>query len=262
MKSYLDYLRIGSWHDTAVLDFAMLRKWANDWKPGKWLQYRGHHSAELNAFYGIGEQGGRRHYIMRIAGSGADSLWSAWGVTEDWYATRIDVQRTIRRPENWDAIEEYRGLQVPRRSKSIIESETGGTIYLGVRTSETFCRIYEKIVDSDKYLRLEFELKGKKALACQAALKQHGLELLDTVFNSLVADFGLPEAWERLFDSSALDAQPHYLAVTRSRKLESVLEWLSSLESSILKYGNDPEIGGTVKAFVASWHRKLDNQDI
>lgn len=258
MKAYIDYLRLASWSDgVAALHLGDFRQIAHDWKPGRWLQYHGQYSADSNAYYGIGEQNGRRHYVMRLAGASSSKLGEMARDWEDCYCTRFDVQVTVERPSVWHTMVEYTNLDSGKRQKSLIDSATGATIYIGNRTSETFCRLYEKLVDNQAFLRLEFELKGKKADAAYRAWRGDPA-IVDTIWSTLFTDFGLPERIEKHFAPSRPDAMPELLRVTRSVEKERIAEWLGGLGTSIARYGNDPDIGDMVRAFVRDWARMLD----
>lgn len=160
------------WLTLATFDFAKyclavadIRRIAigEDWKEGRWLQYTGFTNGK-DIFYGMAVQsGGREHFILKISGSTAGSLldeilskeWSSY-----FYATRIDVQRTRTPPKWWIPRDVYDDLKKRKGTCSMIESETGSTVYIGNRSSGRFCRLYEKQI-GEGMLRCEIELKGQ-----------------------------------------------------------------------------------------------------
>lgn len=254
MEAHLDYLRFACWGISAF-GKADVRRLARDWKPAKWLQYTGFRSAERGLFYGTGHQEGKRHNVYRQSGAACTELKQLAECHETWYCTRLDVQVTIPMPDTWDSISEYQRMDIPRRVKSIIESETGATIYIGNRRSETFARLYEKVHLDQRFLRLEFELKGQKARVGWDNMQAGGTPT--ALFAALLDAFDLPAHIETMFRVSS-DAQAELLRVQRQENKERILDWLGNMESSIIKYGNDDDIGDNVKAFVESWARRLD----
>ena len=93
----LDYLRLASYDfNYAKLIAEFMNGWSEQWKRSKWLQYDGWKLGKL--FVGVGEQTHRRHMIMSISGSETHKL-AEWMHDElSFYATRLDVQRTIEKP--------------------------------------------------------------------------------------------------------------------------------------------------------------------
>lgn len=102
-----------------------------------------------------------------------------------WYATRIDIQKTLPQPDWWNPHEIY--LETVEnwgnRAATVIQSETGNTLYLGNRASGRFCRMYEKNLGG-KMIRLEIELKKEHASKAFALLLTEGLESISSIYTA------------------------------------------------------------------------------
>jgi hypothetical protein len=170
-KAYIDYLRLAAWDDSeAMLLTAELRRSIPKWRHGFWLQYHGWYGDQ--SFYGIGEQNDKRHFVWRTSGSSSAVLFGMSKMLVNVYCTRIDVQVTIKMPTEYDPFTTYKAHQGEGRlGVTIMQSPTGSTIYFGSRTSDKFARLYEKQYEDGKYLRLEFEFKGKLARAVHAKMR-------------------------------------------------------------------------------------------
>lgn len=135
------------------------------------------------------ECGQRGHEgLVRLSGSYAAADWFDFYQLAD-NVTRIDVQATVRTdgPVTPLIIREHkRAKRHKTREKqthaiTLWQSDDGGaTLYLGSRSSEVYCRIYNKAVESglDHYeqcARWELEFKGDHAKLCARILTDGGL---------------------------------------------------------------------------------------
>lgn len=71
---------------------------------------------------------------------------------------------------------ENRAETKARKFPRILSQSGQGTLYIGSRTSESFCRIYDKGDEQgtkDDYIRVEMELKGGKARSMARSLHEH-----------------------------------------------------------------------------------------
>lgn len=270
-NAYLDYIRLASWHDGEALQMmADVRRATDKWRPARWLQYKGYAAEHL--FYGTGEQGGRRHYVFRQ--SGPDSSWlSELGMEhQELYCTRLDLQRTIKEPPEYDARDLYeRLLELDRRSEvSIIQSATGSTIYLGNRTSAKFIRIYQKQLehsvpgtkgDKSKFLRFEFEFKKDVAKGIFSALRKG--ERRNSVFDHYLARSELTEdllSWFRRGGETG-DASRLYSVQKQVVDHEKKMAWLGSLEKTVIAMGYDHYSGPFVKHLLEDWLEVIDRAE-
>jgi hypothetical protein len=255
-RAYLDYLRIGSWDDPASFKLmSEVRKLSTGWRQKKWLQYDGWRSGGI--FYGTGEQGGKRHYVFDVSGAQSIELFHLAKDRPEFYATRLDVQVTIERPISYEPHETYLlQKEISKRSCSIIQSDSGSTIYFGSRSGDTFARLYEKILDDDKYLRLEFEIKGNKARSVFIQLSQ-GLKANDA-FNHYLGKIKMPDYIKEWF--SAPDSGVVFWELEKVHHADKQLEWLSSLSDTVVRMGNDHYQGDIVRGLLEDWLKRIDKK--
>ncbi len=257
MKSQIDYLRLASWgHEPYVEVMASLMStWPGKWERGRWLQYAGWRKEQF--FIGMGEQNKKRHAIMQASGTLSQKIFMVLSDFDGWYCTRIDLQRTVKRPEWVDLSELFKVLG--KKGHSLISSEENDTLYLGARTSELFTRLYEKLFQ-EMYIRLEFELKGSRALMALQAL--YDGEDCDRIYEYYLDKCKLPDRYLGLFINC--DHEATQSAMTKERTHESLkkLKWLTSLDSSVRLSIADHEIGQTVRNLVRSWAKFADEIDI
>lgn len=244
----LDYIRISTYDSIQYFNLcsAIERKWSQ-WRPHKWLQYKGRKCAD-GIFHGIGDQNGRTHCVIDVSGSMAHVFyhWLAQFETDQYstfYCTRIDLQRTQLQPAK-----EYRHSAYKRLSgsKSLITSDTGTTLYIGSRTSETFWRLYDKTA---KHLRCEVELKGKLAKRSYVAL-QAG-ENLSGIFNRFLLRSRVPKVYADYFHGDGDIATIPDLQDEGT--LEPQLKWLSTLDALVYKLLADHDTGERTRDIVARW---------
>jgi hypothetical protein len=249
LQSNLDYLRLATWDDKSALNlFADLRRWATGWKTSRWLQYKGHRSGGM--FYGTGEQSEKRHYVADCSGPDSQYLYGLAGDNPKIYCTRIDLQITIPQPDEYEPFTAYAELKAASEtSTSFIHSDTGSTIYIGARTGQRFARLYEKRLGDDKYLRLEFEVKGRLANVVFLQLR-NGIDR-DTIYNHFLIKSKAPDYIKSWFETGG-DGNV-YLQAERQHDADKQLEWLASLENTVLRMGNDHYQGPTVKGLLERW---------
>jgi hypothetical protein len=125
--------------------------------------------------------GDREHdTLLVVPGSWASRLWQNTYHGRAHYS-RLDLQVTVRYADfdkelskksyQWAAaMNEDRPLQQRRKLKIIEDSDGGSTLYIGSRSSEHFCRLYNKMAASDDPLyencwRYEVELHNDSATA-------------------------------------------------------------------------------------------------
>jgi len=254
-RAYLDYLRLASWHDASALKLtAQLRRAFPKWRDGYWLQYHGWYAD--NAFYGIGEQNRKRHYIWRVSGNSSSVLYEAADFLGEIYATRLDVQVTIPLPDGYSAFEVYQDhKELLDRGTTIIESDTGSTIYFGSRVSDRFARMYTKEYEEGKFLRLEFEFKGKTAKALYFKMKS-GIGPTE-IFQHYLKSFGLVDYIIEWFETG-FDGEKLRLEIEKNENSDNKIAWLYSLSNAVIKMGNDHDIGDITKNILREWIKAID----
>lgn len=256
MRAHLDYIRLAAWDDSTILKLhSNIRRMFPKWRPSHWLQYTGW--ACDHAFYGTGEQSGRRHGVARVSGHDSNKFLEVARYADliKAYATRIDVQITIPEPVGYNPFKTYGAAQqVKGRSCSLIHSDTGSTIYFGARTSDVFARCYQKEIDAQKFLRLEFEIKGLHARAVFIELL-HGATC-GAVFNSYLSKVKLPENLSKWFSNTEDDTEL-LLDIQRAHDNDKQLAWLGSLGNTIIRMGNDHDTGDTVRRLLTRWLEEI-----
>lgn len=175
----LDYITLTTFNQLAMETF---KEWhesvSEQEREGKQQQYQGTHRADRygTSFLGSAEQKSMMHSLLRVSGMLSSSAFSrnrehiTAGRVK---VTRIDLQVTIDYERSiWSQFDLCQALKLerPDRSISFHESKSGpqnsklATVYYGSRTSERFCRIYEKRgLADDVHLRYEWEYKGQTA---------------------------------------------------------------------------------------------------
>ncbi len=257
-KSALDFLRIATWDITehANLLSELLQGGTGKWEHSKWLQYHGWKRETF--FLGTGYQDKRRHSIVNISGYQADRNFSNLLLLDTYYATRIDIQITIPRPDDIVLSSIYNQLKRDGIKASIIQSELNDTLYVGARTSPVFTRLYEKPLDK-MYLRLEFEFKAKVARGIWLALQAKNT--IDEVFQHYLKKCKLPDHVKAHYfevqDGETAFAIRKEIAQTDKMKLS----WLQSCDASVRQALYNHNIGHEVQTLVMSWANEAANVD-
>lgn len=252
------------WITLATYDFASYTKLAAEvrrffgkgWRPGRWLQYDGYKHND-GCFYGHAMQSNdKEHYVMRASGAMAHELFfhlrNNWSDGQDvlghCYATRLDIQVTSDPPPWWQVRHLHDFYKQRMRKVSMIQSETGSTLYMGSRTSGRFVRFYEKHLDRP-YLRLEFELKGDHARFAFASLMGPTITIADVWYAHLDKLNLQPEHRDYYqHHETGLDF-PKFM---REIESDGQLKWLLSLLPKFQKMANDHHIGVQVRSIFES----------
>lgn len=247
---YLDYLRLATW-DTAQYASLLAKLYAKDvFQPAKWLQYRGKRSVEGHIFHGMGSQGRgkheRRHAIIQFSGSEAHEWRKECSAWDTFYCTRLDVQVTIEEPAEHDALTLYKKLN--RKTKNIIIGPSVCTVYVGSRRSDLFTRIYEKAVNNKRYLRCEFELKGKYSRSAWESYSS-GDTTCAQIFKTCHERAKIPPPWREWFAVEA-DAYPNLLRHEAAAELRAKLAYLLDTETALERMFMLHETRGAVDGMI------------
>lgn len=251
----LDYLRLASFdfsYSSVIAKF--MKEWPGKMKPGRWLQYKGWKTESL--FVGAGEQEEKRHLIISCSGAAANDLAV---FVEGWkglYCTRLDVQRTIQKSK-YSSLRRIRKA-TGKKNTTLIQSMENDTLYIGSRTSDCFTRLYEKPLD-EMYLRLEFELKGKRARAAWLAMA-HG-KTASTIFVYYLNKSKLPAAVKNWYTEPADKDGGDFEMAENLHSAKKKLRWLRSLDACMEKAMASHEIGEQVKELVRGWAEYGNNLD-
>lgn len=256
-NSALDYLRLGTWDmaEYPLLVSSLMQLMPGKWEQSKWLQYHGWKNDVL--FIGVGEQKKQRHGIVNISGPKSNDHYNYFLEWESLYCTRIDLQITVRQPENVHLDEVYARIKNHVKS-SLIQSEQNDTLYVGARTSAIFTRLYEKILDT-KYLRLEYEVKGLRARGCWDAMKSG--EGVGPIFMYYLKKSKLPLDIKDLFRLSGVGSTACAMLAEIQKDDAKTLKWLQSIDGAIMRALNNHNIGSDVSVIVESWGNYSANLD-
>lgn len=248
MNPKLDYLRLATWQMESYLPTIASLMRRHPTRKAAWLQYRGRRSEDGQLFFGMGEQTRKRHHIIQFSGGLADDECAeALRLDNTFYCTRLDIQVTIKEPPEHDAIKLYAGLH--RKGKSIVRSPGAATVYIGVRTSELFTRIYEKPMENARYLRCEFELKGRYARAAFGKMRD-GLTTKAELFQQCLNQARVPEPHAKWFTTQA-DQIGGLTAAESLKSLENTAAWLRNTETGILRHLGHDDTRGMVMDFIS-----------
>lgn len=252
----IDYLRLATFDPGQYLKIvALLRRDWHKWRPSKWMQYKGQESA-CGIFYGMGEQKSKPHCLIQVSGQFAHKfyLWFAnldKAITSSFYCTRIDLQRTQSKPSKDYRPTAYKRL---RGAKSLIQSPTGSTLYIGARTSDTFWRIYDK---TEAHLRCELELKSKLATRSYQALIAG--ESIGGVFNRFLLRSRVPKVYTEYFRAGSEPAELPELE--ESENMGDKLQWLATLDALVFKLANDHDTAERTARLIARWNQYCTGLD-
>ncbi len=231
-----------------------MKEWPGKMKPGRWLQYKGWKTESL--FVGAGEQDGKRHLIISCSGMAANDLALFVMNWKHLYCTRLDVQRTVENPK-YSSLRRVRKA-TKTKNTTLIQSRDNDTLYIGSRTSDCFTRLYEKLLD-DMYLRLEFELKGKRAKAAWLAM-QHG-KTPSTVFVHYLNKSKLPSTVKQWYFEPSDKSEEDYEEAVVLYSAKKKLRWLRSLDVCMGEAMANHEIGEEVKELVRGWAKFAEHLD-
>jgi hypothetical protein len=248
MNPHFDYIRIATWNLSDYLGVcAEIMRESQGFRSARWLQYVGRRSQDGRTFFGMGEQNRTRHHVIQFSGGKAEETEPQWKKYPDsFYCTRLDVQVTIAEPDDHDAESLYKSLN--RKGKSIVKSPGCSTVYLGVRTSDLFARIYEKPIDGKRYLRCEFELKGQYARSA-FALVRNGDTDARKLFQQCLHSGRVPEPHASWFTVKG-DEDSGLTAAEKVKSLAATESWLKNTEIGIMRHLGFEDTRGMVLDFI------------
>lgn len=244
----IDYLRLATYD---VIQFynvtAAIERRFSQWRPKKWLQYKGRIS-DNGVFHGIGDQNGRAHCIIEISGYASQTFYTWWKalpaeLTGTFYCTRIDLQCTKNRPDDEYRLKAYKRL---RGAKSLIQSDSGITLYIGARTSDTYWRLYDK---TEELLRVEVEIKGSLAKRAYASLRAD--EQITNVWNRFLLRSNVPTAYVEIYRADADIAD--LPDAEEEPDMQVKLDWLETLDGLIYKLAKDHDTHEQMTIMVKRW---------
>ena len=248
MNPHLDYLRLATWSLESYLPVVADLMRSHKTRQASWLQYRGRRSSDGQLFFGMGEQTRKRHHVVQFSGDLAEAESDrAFKLDLAFYCTRLDIQVTIKEPAEHNAERLYKNLN--RKGKSIVRSPGSATVYLGVRTSELFTRIYEKPTGAGRFLRCEFELKSRYARGAFDKMRD-GVTSKADLFQQCLNQARVPEPHKTWFTVNP-DENSGLTAADQAKSLAATRAWLANTESGIIRHLGHEDTRGMVLDFIS-----------
>lgn len=264
-KPMVDYLTLTGFsvvHDLAKAFFEMS---GHNPKVAKQMQYKGHATDGL--FFGTARQSDKVHAMLRASGEVAmAALWKT--ADADANCTRIDVQVTVEKPDDYDVRKLYDALNDAPRwywvgkvpNLSFIQSGDGcDTLYIGSRTSRRFLRIYVKPDKNGepRYIRLELESKGARANAVRDAIRKDPDAIARVLADELQR---LPDLSDSALMAFMDAIGPNAQGITEKRveSENATLDWLETqVEPAVFRLLHSHEHSDRMRTILERW---LDNR--
>jgi len=147
------------------------------------------------------------------------------------YFSRLDI--AVDMETTVTPIEFDKGVSAPRiETRSVMQSSTGQTVYIGSRTSERFARVYRYFAPHPRahLLRAEFQLKGAYANKLAEHIAEG--ETLESYAAGLGAHFGFThECWKPSDKAQVLRVQSH-------AQSGQTVAWLTTTVAPLLRRMN------------------------
>lgn len=262
----VDYVRFTSremgdklkWSGILTAEFPGLRSYA------KVMQYDGLKWPSAPAFVGQAEINNRRHYMCQVSGAAAQHFWDVYTTAHpDLFSarmrcTRLDLQRTIPAPADEKLVGRiYVAVPDEIYHSRIVGSDGTWTVYIGKRTGDRMARIYLKLLDGERWLRCEYELKGSVAQVAADALIS-GASTQDKLFEGLM----LWNPARRVLDGFN---EPGAAAWTISAggkrpSLQGTIDWIHNIGPALERHLNDHDLRPHVEVMIRYLSSKLDDQ--
>ena len=263
----IDWITITSFdeqthHDAMVMFDQLIGFSGGAYKLANRLQYQGRliNGGNGHAFLGFAEQKNVDHMMIQVSGelahmllglpmrSGDEPGKSALRkIALDPFSkvTRLDIQVTVRQPDDWSQYKFFKRVKETGKPCSFIESDSaldGGklsTVYTGTRKSDNFVRTYQKDdYDGNLYIRHELELKGARSDAAKGpALRKLQLAGILKHYLNKIEDPMLDAVLRPI-----LNNPPYQVTVKRESNLAKREKWIRNTVLPALKrYLADPE---------------------
>lgn len=248
----IDYIRLATWDFKLYCDLsATIRRKYVGWYKSRWLQYKMERSQD-NVSYGLGQQNKKPHAIIEASGVDAHVFFH-WLITtqEDsldrLYCVRLDLQSTRKPSKPFDYVKAHKRLRKP---KGLRLGDTGNTLYIGNRESNSFWRIYDK---SDTHIRVEVELKGKQAQGGWLFLT-HKPDCIHELYAGHLKRSRVPNVLAKEYMDGHTPADLEEIRVIVPEDLDAKLQWLGTLDALIYKLANDHDTNARMQILMSRWH--------
>lgn len=263
--SAIDYVRLTSRCFSRHLKFKqdLLTLFPGAVKDARVMQYSGWKGTTEPYFVGAADINGRRHYMMQVSGGAADAFFRAWEIEQSEIdsitrCTRLDLQRTIPgdyTPTMLRSI--WRQIPDDIYHSRIVGSDGLWTVYIGKRTQDRMCRIYTKDLDGERWLRVEYELKGDVAqIACDALISRQANR--DDLFEGMMT---WNPAKRVLGDFMGQSGQAWTIAASKKRpSVQGSIDWIHNIAPSLERHLNDHDLRPHVETMIRYLYSKLDHE--
>ncbi len=246
----IDYIRVATFDFKLYCDIsAKMDNKYTGWRSTKWLQYKMRRSQD-NVSYGIGEQQKRPHGIFESSGSKAHEF-AHWIFRtqqlnlDKLYCTRIDLQVTREFEQRPDYHQLYKRQRKPAQ---LILGDTGNTLYIGNRESDTFWRLYDK---TPTEIRLEVEIKGNQAKSAFNAF-MHNASVKE-IYQTYLRKSRVPAvlANKYMISEDVLDMSEY--RIQADDDMQKKLAWLKQLDELVHKLCNDHDTHDEMLNILSRW---------
>lgn len=263
-KVCLDWL---TWYSDEVKDMGKMRAWFLDRNckiPGEservkvLRRFPGYKKGGVS--YGENDSG-----AVLVSEGEVSSELALFLISEAWssyaHITRIDIQVTVPKPENYKGMAMLKGFRTIYSNPSIIvDSQGNSTLYLGSRSSEKMFRLYEKYdIDGKPYLRYEVETKGAIARElwppvidteiARGYLKNESGKLLHTKYSK--KQF---KAIESVLDGFGVKAKV-------MKENPNTVQWLNdSVTPALIKLLNNHDTYEVTAKIIIGWYELLQSK--
>lgn len=261
----IDYLRLTTRDFKTHLDWkgTLLALFPGPVKDARVMQYSGWKGTKEPYFVGTADINSRRHYMMQVSGSAAELYMKQWEHNHDLpdeksHCTRLDLQRTI--PGDYTPMmlrSIWRQIPDDIYHSRIVGSDGLWTVYIGKRTQDRMCRIYTKKLDGERWLRVEYELKGNVAqIAFDALISRQATR--DDLFEGMMT---WNPAKRVLGDFMGQSGQAWTITASKKRpSVQGTIDWIHNIGPSLERHLNDHDLRPHVETMIRYLYSKIDTE--
>jgi hypothetical protein len=260
----IDYLTLTSYNrwDYESFQRAILASEQGRMIQGRLMQYSGIKGASM--FVGGATVQGRDHFIFSASGERAQTAALVLAEEMPGSCTRVDIQITVPMPFDYDCRWLADGLRWSdwigyKRPVNIRDNEDGfDTVYVGLRNSGDFTRIYIKTDGENMWLRFETQFQKRRAVRVWPAIA-NDRAMMDRVLRGRVD--AIPELDEPGMNAIRQAVSVEGLNVAAQRRVpgeNSTYIWLRDTVSPVVeRMINDHDWGEQVTRLVRGWAESI-----
>jgi len=264
LMAAIDYVRFTSRHLADRIQWSEVCSslFAGPMKDARVMQYAGLKGSRHPYFIGQAEITGRRHYMCQVSGAAAQRFWDVYTVSyPDGFpgrvrCTRLDLQRTIPAPEDDKLVGRiYLAIPDDIYHSRIVGSDATWTVYIGKRTGDRMARIYLKLLDNERWLRCEYELKGAVAQMAADSLI-NGASTADKLYEGLMLWNPARRVLEGFNEPGA--ASWTIKAGSKRPSVAGTISWIQNIGPALERHLADHDLRPHVETLVRYLYERLD----